>query len=189
MRMIPVSTCRSLRDREYVIVLSTGRDRIKGTSVGIGGYVQTVPVNCSGLGQLVREVNDDAIAFLELEGGAGYAAVVGESIRHDSGLHLHFRGRGSEIHFNRVRRFGEILKCVGSRERNLGRRGACAVHVRLLCESTSRAKYVEYRQYDFYGHTCHLHRLQQARELTTIISIGPPAVTKNSSDCDDPKRH
>jgi hypothetical protein len=76
MRVVPIRAGAALGEIEDVVAACAGGDRVRGIAVLIGGDVEAVPVDRRRLWELVREVDDDVIAFGRDERRAGDRAVV-----------------------------------------------------------------------------------------------------------------
>src|SRR6266571_9038937 len=75
-RVIPVSPGSALRDCEHVVVFFTWPDRQERTAVRVGWDVEPVPMDSRGLVQLVFKMNDDVIAFANVERRSGTLSVI-----------------------------------------------------------------------------------------------------------------
>ncbi len=79
-RVIPVRPGASRQQPEDIVVRRTGRDRIERAPIGRRWNVQAVPVDGGRHGELVAQVDDDAVTLAELQHGTGHGAVVGEHV-------------------------------------------------------------------------------------------------------------
>src|SRR5258708_20270547 len=78
MGMIPIGAGSSPPDGEDVVVPRPRRDGIVWAAVGVGGEIETVPVNGGRLGQAVVKMDDHPVAFVYLQSRTGNTALVGE---------------------------------------------------------------------------------------------------------------
>jgi hypothetical protein len=85
MRVVPVRPRAARGNVELVVVRRTGRDRIARIAVLLRRDVQAVPVHRRRLGEVVREVDDDVIAFGEVHRRTGDGAVVRVYVRRGVG--------------------------------------------------------------------------------------------------------
>ena len=85
MRVIPVGAGRARQDGELVVVRGARRDGAHRAAVRRGGNVQAVPVDGGRLGEMVVHVDDDVVAFAELQRGTGHLAVEREGIARVAG--------------------------------------------------------------------------------------------------------
>jgi hypothetical protein len=69
-----------------------------------------MPVHSRGFGEVVPEVNDDAISFHDFERGPGRTSVVRENLAGDASLELQARSAGGDRDFDRARGARNILQ-------------------------------------------------------------------------------
>src|SRR5205085_11159881 len=100
MLMIPVSAGLSFSDCEDVVVFLARANRVERTSIGNSGDMKLMPMNRGGLAQLVRKMNDDVIAFANVERRSGDLPVIGEDVSRNSRPQRNLRGLGGEIYFD-----------------------------------------------------------------------------------------
>src|SRR6266550_3444082 len=123
-RVVPVSPCCSLRDGEYVVMLLARLDRMERTSILIGRNVKAVPVDGGRFAELVLKMNDDVIAFTNVERRSGNLSVVREGVGCNARTQRNSCGRRSEIYLDGARQRRNVAEDGRRDERNL--RSSCA---------------------------------------------------------------
>src|SRR5260370_13359700 len=94
--MIPIGAGSPPPDGEDVVVPRPRRDGIVWAAVGVGGEIETVPVNGGRLGQAVVKMDNHPVAFVYLQSRTGNTAVVGENVGGRAGQQCDSRRRGRQ---------------------------------------------------------------------------------------------